>query len=534
MKFRITERFDMNFQDVKQSGAWQLVLPKGKIFTRGYGQVNFDDGLLEDMVRHWRDKVMGQRQPYIDTDHDFGESNGWIKDMRVGSDGLEVKIDWTPAGVKKLTEQTYKYFSGSIGSAVDPKTGKDIFPVLLAASLTNTPQIYVLPPAQLSDKNLGGPGSGRYPKGSGGGGKGKSTAETIKEHESNIRKSSGETAGDQQARLQHQDFLKGEGTRGDILDDDPLIVHDTKFTVTGDQFDGEVVLEIPADDPNYGGDPNSDFDARRTTNDEARDLFERQLEYNGKNAFNTKVIDSVADTKKLWVGVLKQIDRTHVKIGYTGTLTYAAYQRYKSGDYSDAEPGSHGGDHDGEGDQEGSMTFAELKDKLKGMKLSDEERKSLLDQLGVTEKELDDESHVELSEQVRVLKTTVESYKDANTALNKRLDDEVKARRSKERDEVIELALSDGRIIPADKEKWVKRYDAAPEQVREILESLPKTVDFSEHGHKGGGGEQKGHVVTFADKTTMTLSEDDLAAAEKLHQSPAQYASILTGKKLPA
>jgi phage I-like protein len=51
----------------------------------------------------------------------------------------------------------------------------------------------------------------------------------------------------------------------------------------------------------------------------------------------------------------------------------------------------------------------------------------------------------------------------------------------------IQKALSEGRIEPAKKEYWEKRFMADPENVAQDLENLPKVVDFSETGKSGQG-----------------------------------------------
>jgi len=52
----------------------------------------------------------------------------------------------------------------------------------------------------------------------------------------------------------------------------------------------------------------------------------------------------------------------------------------------------------------------------------------------------------------------------------------------KDREALLDAALEDGRILPAELEAWRGRYDAQKEWTVEVLGSLPKKVDFSEHG----------------------------------------------------
>lgn len=66
------------------------------------------------------------------------------------------------------------------------------------------------------------------------------------------------------------------------------------------------------------------------------------------------------------------------------------------------------------------------------------------------------------------------------------LDNEAKARREaeavKHRDEVIATALSEGRIVPAEREHWVTALSAAPEANEKLITSLAPRVNVAEQG----------------------------------------------------
>jgi phage I-like protein len=57
----------------------------------------------------------------------------------------------------------------------------------------------------------------------------------------------------------------------------------------------------------------------------------------------------------------------------------------------------------------------------------------------------------------------------------------------RDRDDAIKKALTEGRIKPADKEYWEKRYMSDPTNVAQDLDKMPKVVDFSEAGKSGEG-----------------------------------------------
>jgi len=294
-----------NGHEVKSSGDWQLILPLGSVHTRRYGRLDITKDFLQRMVDNWKGKVLGERQPFIDVDHDGGEAQGWIRDMRVQPNGLAIKVDWTEPGAQKLTEKLYKYFSATIDSATDPKSGDEIFPVLVGASLTNQPAIYMLPPAKLSDK----------------------------------------ASEDDQA-------------------------------------------------PAHGDGPEE------------------------------------SDEKEF------------------------------------------------------AMEFMEM---LKGITaLTDEQKAEVAKALGIEPQE---NGELELSDKVTKLGAEVEGLKAANMALKTTLDATTKTVVTSERDRVIGLALSEGRMLPKDKAAWEKRWDAAPAAMGEIIASLPKVVDLSERGTGAGGAE---------------------------------------------
>ena len=147
------------------SGGYQLVLPVGTWETDKYGRMTFTREYLDKIVQNYRDKVLGNREPFIDTDHDNAAANGWIKDVVADDDGLKIKIEWTERGKELLEAGLYKYFSVHIEEGKkNLATGKDIDgPVLIAVALTNVPVFNVLPPAHLSDHRPDAPASDKPP-----------------------------------------------------------------------------------------------------------------------------------------------------------------------------------------------------------------------------------------------------------------------------------------------------------------------------------------------------------------------------------
>lgn len=56
---------------------------------------------------------------------------------------------------------------------------------------------------------------------------------------------------------------------------------------------------------------------------------------------------------------------------------------------------------------------------------------------------------------------------------------------------ILNKALTEGRMLPADREYWKNRYLSDPENVGKDLEKLPKVIDFTESGSSGDGKETK-------------------------------------------
>ena len=55
-------------------------------------------------------------------------------------------------------------------------------------------------------------------------------------------------------------------------------------------------------------------------------------------------------------------------------------------------------------------------------------------------------------------------------------------RKAKHQEQVIEAALSEGRIVPAEREKWTTALSAAPEATETLLSSLAPRVNVREQG----------------------------------------------------
>lgn len=289
------------------SPDFQMVLPIGYWFNRWYGDIIVTRTFCEMLVTNWKAKALGNRQPFLDTNHDELEANAWLADMEVRDDGLYVKWDWTERGRDLVAKRIYRYYSATLEQVMSVTTGKEIWPVLTAVALTNRPAMNTMPEAHLSDSH---------------------------------------------------------GAHGD-----------------------------PVRSPR--GTPDADN-------------TEDVMELNDVITFAKSAPD--ADKAKIALAVAPEL----------GTL----------------------------------------KAEVEGLRAA----------------------NVQLSEQVK----TMQSEQHA-----------------KRRTETIDKALAEGRILPKDKDAWVKRFDAAPDVITEIVEGLPKAVDLSEHGSAKGGEEK---VVLSADERVVAAA----------------------------
>jgi len=312
--------------EIDEDEEFQMVLPVGVFYSDWYGEIIITNSFVTGMVDNWKNKVLGNRAPFIDTLHDRGKANGWIEDLDARDDGLYAKIRWTKQGQENIEEEYFKYFSSDLGQVTHIESGEKIWPVLFAVALCNTPVMNTMPQAHLSEPSK-------------------------------------------------------------------------QFTHSA-HSDG--VLNIP----------------------------------------------------------------------------------------------------------EGNMDI-KLADVLEYLKSAEGSEKTVvLKELGASE---DHSQVVTLTETVTKLEGEKKTLEDVNV----KLSDQVKELQSKDhlrsKAEVIEKALTEGRILPKDKEEWEKRFDENPQFTTKILEGLPTAVDFKEHGNGSGGDEGTFDAEGFAVYRNLNpeLSEDE-------------------------
>lgn len=120
---------------------------------------------------------------------------------------------------------------------------------------------------------------------------------------------------------------------------------------------------------------------------------------------------------------------------------------------------------------------------------------------------------VDRGENVRLAQEN-ETLKDGREAAVRERDELLAGIHAEKRNAVITSALEDGRILPADQEKWEARFDASPEMVADVLNDLSKRVDTEELGHGGGGAEGDVKALSAEERQVMTIAGRDPENAE--------------------
>jgi phage I-like protein len=287
---------------------YQLAFPIGLFNTSKYGEVIITRTFADYAVKNWKTLMKTGRNIWMDTQHDFGAANAWAENVIADDDGIKVKWDFTPKGKKLIEDKEYKYYSSAIMKDVDIETGKELYPVLEAVSLTNCPVMYTMPGAHL-DKS--------------------------------------------------------------------------------------------------GKDTHSDVDIKN------------------KNMEVKMTIEEI----------LKAI-------------------------------------------KEGEFDLS---------KITDEQKTVIVEKFGIEipEKKEDDKKKKEDDKKLEDLNTENETLKDVNKALSGRLSKIEKANHEKDKKEIIENSIKEGKIDVKDREVWEQRFDKNPDSIKEILETLPQLHDFKEVGKAG-------------------------------------------------
>lgn len=125
------------------------VAKKGSFYHEAYGKVSFTDQDFEDIVRNYKESVLGF-DPYATWGHlvdpkvsvDAELKKGSLKDFEVEDDVLYALTEPTPDTLELIQNEEYEYASGEfIRNYSDKVTGENKGTVLMRYALTNSPFI---------------------------------------------------------------------------------------------------------------------------------------------------------------------------------------------------------------------------------------------------------------------------------------------------------------------------------------------------------------------------------------------------------
>lgn len=149
--------------------SWVMLLPEGKFSHHTYGEIDLSRKALDEMARHFHDKVRGIELA-LDYDHKASEGDsrapGWLEDVEYRAAqpgdvpaGLWGKVRWTSIGLDDVRDERYRYISAEFKPTYkDELSGRTFHNVLIGATLTNRPFMKQMPAIALSQRKFQKPG----------------------------------------------------------------------------------------------------------------------------------------------------------------------------------------------------------------------------------------------------------------------------------------------------------------------------------------------------------------------------------------
>ena len=141
--FRLSDENRSTWVTLTRTGTWNH--PR-------YGKFSITLAMLSTMVANYANGTYGQKI-FIDVGHNpDGGNAAEIVELSVEGNRLRGRLEWTPWGVKQVTERGFRYFSVDFtDDYVDPETGQSHGPLLFGAALTTRPWVKRLDPVELSE-----------------------------------------------------------------------------------------------------------------------------------------------------------------------------------------------------------------------------------------------------------------------------------------------------------------------------------------------------------------------------------------------
>ena len=467
------------------------------------GGFKITEEIIEKMVENYeagkRDVVVDYQHLSLDGGADDAKAAGWTKKLiNKGKDGLWAVVEWTKKAAEMIKEKEYRYISPEFHlNYPDKETKKKQGATLLAIALTNRPFLEGMAPVALSERALaeiensasldeilgdintwltksalplkgkkGSPAIRLYLKG-------------VKEKLRELIKKSKVTKSLAEQSLDDKRSQVSNAYQKQFVVPDPISqIHHWVMEV----FETHVIaerenkfLKVPytiKDDEVEFGDPVEveQIYQEKTLTAEGGVEMDRKLLCAQLGLSETATDDEItAELKRL-----KEVQSHKALAESLGLTEQATEQEVLEAVTKLKEAGSQTA-------AEGTVKLAEF-NQLK-------------------------DDHAET-------KKLAEGLKKDNDTLNMKLLE-------KERDKVIGKALTDGKLVPANKELWEKQYMVNPGETKALLDAQPIVLDFKEHGSGGGAaignaGEQISQKCKEMQAADSKLSYSDALKAVQL------------------
>lgn len=145
-----------DLSQVNLDEGWMQLVPYGDYDHPLYGTLTFDNDVLTEMDKNFKDGVRGTDID-IDYDHKMDASKGrkaagWLKETDLREDGLWGLVDFTDEATEEIKAKEWRYFSPEVAKTwKHPKTKKSYSNVLCGGGLTNRPHLKDIQPVNLSE-----------------------------------------------------------------------------------------------------------------------------------------------------------------------------------------------------------------------------------------------------------------------------------------------------------------------------------------------------------------------------------------------
>lgn len=138
---KVEEAKEMEWKELEQNTELQdiVIFPRGRFFIQHLNRwIEFNDEFYNEILASFMDGNLAK--PFIDKNHEKGESFGDIEDLYIAEDGMHAKVRLNEKGIELIKDRQYRYISPWFGGFTDTQ-GKEHKWVLFSVSLTNIPAL---------------------------------------------------------------------------------------------------------------------------------------------------------------------------------------------------------------------------------------------------------------------------------------------------------------------------------------------------------------------------------------------------------